>query len=136
MTAPDSVTYNVVELVGDSLTVQVDVGGAWWEYRFERVATVELSGNWKLDFAGVGPSQEDASSFFSISDTGPDGPRAVGLTISTNSVPTVRLGMSRATRPGSKAGRAAVMPVGLRLRLTMAAITPSSGTTRKRQRCS
>ena len=75
--APDSVTYNVVELVGDSLTVQVDVGGAWWEFRFERVAdNAALKGNWKLDFAGVGPSQEDASSFFNISDTGPDGPRA------------------------------------------------------------
>ena len=74
--APDSITYNVVELVGDILTVQIDVGGAWWEFRFERVATVVLSGNWKLEFAGVGPSQEDASSFFNISDTGPDGPRA------------------------------------------------------------
>ncbi|MDH3811704.1 MAG: hypothetical protein OEU60_08350, partial [Gammaproteobacteria bacterium] len=35
-----------------------------------------LEGKWKLAFAGVGPSQEDASSFFNISDTGPDGPRA------------------------------------------------------------
>ncbi len=74
--APDSVTYNVVELVGDSLIVQVDVGGAWWEFRLTRISNLPIVGNWKLAFAGVGPSQEDASSFFSISDTGPDGPRA------------------------------------------------------------
>jgi hypothetical protein len=74
--APDSITYNVVELVGDSLTVQIDVGGAWWEFRLTRVSNLPIVGNWKLAFAGVGPSQEDASSFFNISDTGPDGPRA------------------------------------------------------------
>ncbi|MCO4811394.1 MAG: hypothetical protein KC572_07320 [Gammaproteobacteria bacterium] len=74
--APESITYNVVELIGDSLTVQVDVGGAWWEFRLTRVSNLPIVGNWKLTFAGVGPSQEDASSFFNISDTGPDGPRA------------------------------------------------------------
>ena len=73
--APESVTYEVVELVGDSLTVRIDVGGGWWEFRFERVPAVDLSGNWKLDFAGVGPAAGDTT-WFSISDTGPDGPRA------------------------------------------------------------
>ena len=34
-----------------------------------------LEGNWKLEFAGVGPSAGDTT-WFSISDTGPDGPRA------------------------------------------------------------
>jgi hypothetical protein len=29
--APGSVTYKVVELVGNSLTVRVDYGGGWWE---------------------------------------------------------------------------------------------------------
>ena len=29
--APAFVTYEVAELVGDSLTVKIDVGGAWWE---------------------------------------------------------------------------------------------------------
>ena len=34
--APESVTYTVVELVGDSLTVRIDYGGGWWEYRLSR----------------------------------------------------------------------------------------------------
>ena len=73
--APDSVTYTVVELIGDSLTVRIDYGGGWWEYRLVRVAeTPDLSGNWQLDFAGIGPSEGDTS-WFSISDTGIDGPR-------------------------------------------------------------
>ncbi len=73
---PAFVTYEVVELVGDSLTVRIDFGGGWWEYRLERVAdTADLKGNWKLDFAGVGPAEGDTS-WFSIDDTGPDGPRA------------------------------------------------------------
>ncbi|MDH3925621.1 MAG: hypothetical protein OET41_13555, partial [Xanthomonadales bacterium] len=36
LAAPDSIAYNVVELVGDILTVQIDVGGAWWEFRFAK----------------------------------------------------------------------------------------------------
>ena len=74
--APDSVTYEVVELIGDSLTVRIDYGGGWWEYRLVRVPeTPDLSGEWQLDFAGVGPTEGDTS-WFNISDTGPDGPRA------------------------------------------------------------
>ena len=74
--APDSVTYNVVELIGDSMTIRINVGGGWWEFRLERVAAnAVLSGNWKLDFAGVGPAAGDTT-WFSIDDTGPDGPRA------------------------------------------------------------
>ena len=73
--APASVTYKVVELIGDSLTVRIDYGGGWWEYRLTRSATPPIVGNWKLDFAGVGPTAGDTS-WFSIADTGPDGPRA------------------------------------------------------------
>lgn len=74
--APANVTYEVVELIGDSMTIRIDYGGGWWEYRFDRVAdTSDLRGNWKLDFAGVGPAAGDTS-WFSIDDTGPDGPRA------------------------------------------------------------
>jgi hypothetical protein len=74
--APAFVTYDVVEVVGDSMTVRINFGVGWWEYRLERVAdTADLKGNWKLDFAGVGPSEGDTS-WFSISDTGPEGPRA------------------------------------------------------------
>ena len=74
--APAFVSYKVVELVGDNMTVRIDYGGGWWEYRLERVAdTDDLKGNWKLDFAGVGPAEGDTT-WWSIADTGPDGPRA------------------------------------------------------------
>jgi len=74
---PAFVTYEVVELVGDSLTVRIEAGtGVWWQFGFERVAdTKDLKGDWKLDFAGVGPAAGDTT-WFNISDTGPDGPRA------------------------------------------------------------
>jgi hypothetical protein len=32
--APESITYNIVELIGDSLTVRISTGGGWWEYVF------------------------------------------------------------------------------------------------------
>jgi len=34
--APAFVTYDVVELVGDSMTVRIDYGGGWWEYDLVR----------------------------------------------------------------------------------------------------
>jgi hypothetical protein len=58
--APAFVSYKVVELVGDNMTVRIDYGGGC---------------NWKLDFAGVGPAEGDTT-WWSIADTGPDGPRA------------------------------------------------------------
>jgi len=74
--APTSVTYDVVELIGDSLTVRINFGPGWWEFSFDRVVdTADLRGMWRLDFAGVGPNAGDTS-WFSIADTGPDGPRA------------------------------------------------------------
>ena len=74
--APGSVTYEVVELIGNSLTVRIEAGaGVWWEFRLTRVSGLDIVGNWKLDFAGVGPAAGDTS-WFSIADTGPDGPRA------------------------------------------------------------
>jgi hypothetical protein len=73
--APGSVTYKVVELIGDSLTVRINFGVGWWEYRLSRVTNSPVVGNWKLGFAGVGPAAGDTS-WFSIADTGPDGPRA------------------------------------------------------------
>ncbi|MCJ7590683.1 MAG: hypothetical protein MUO51_04960, partial [Woeseiaceae bacterium] len=30
--APEFVTYEVVELVGGSMTIRIDVGGGWWEF--------------------------------------------------------------------------------------------------------
>ena len=73
--APESVTYSVAELIGDSLTVRIDVGGAWWEFRLTRISNQDVVGNWKLDFAGVGPAAGDTQ-WFEISDTGAAGPRA------------------------------------------------------------
>ena len=34
--APDFVIYNVVELIGDSLTVRINFGVGWWEFDFVR----------------------------------------------------------------------------------------------------
>jgi hypothetical protein len=72
---PDSVTYDVVELIDNSLTVRVNVGAGWWEFRLTRISNLPVVGNWKLAFAGVGPSEGDTT-WFSIDDTGPGGPRA------------------------------------------------------------
>ena len=77
--APESVTYEVVELIGDSLTVRVYAGGTdpevWWEFRLTRISNLPIVGNWQLGFAGVGPAAGDTT-WFDISPTGPDGERA------------------------------------------------------------
>jgi hypothetical protein len=73
--APGSVTYKVFELVGNSLTVRIDYGGGWWEYRLTRISNLPIVGKWKLNFAGVGPAEGDTT-WWSIADTGPEGPRA------------------------------------------------------------
>ncbi len=62
--APESVTYNVFTLDGDDLTVTIDVGTGWWQYRLERVSNSPVVGKWKLDTtggAGVGPAAGDIS---------------------------------------------------------------------------
>ncbi len=64
--APDSITYDVVTLDGDNLTVTIEsVPDNWWTFSFERVNdTAVLVGNWKLDgegAAGVGPTEGDIS---------------------------------------------------------------------------
>ena len=41
--APESVTYEVFELVGDSLTVRISTGGGWWEYRLTRISTSRIA---------------------------------------------------------------------------------------------
>ncbi len=72
---PESVTYEVVELIGDSLTVRINFGPGFWEFRLNRISNDDIVGKWRLNFAGVGPSAGDTS-WFSIADTGPTGPRA------------------------------------------------------------
>jgi hypothetical protein len=63
--APSSVTYNVAELIGNSLTVTIDVAGdgsAWWQFELTRVSNYPVVGKWKLDgegSAGVGPAPGD-----------------------------------------------------------------------------
>jgi hypothetical protein len=58
--APESVTYDVLTLDGDEMTVAVEtLPGNWWTYRYVRVSNSPLVGNWKLDVsggAGVGPA--------------------------------------------------------------------------------
>jgi hypothetical protein len=34
--APASVTYEVVEVVGDSMTVRINFGVGWWQYNLAR----------------------------------------------------------------------------------------------------
>ena len=59
--APDSITYDVLTLDGDSMTVTLETGdGSWWTFALERVTdTAALTGKWSLDgdgAAGVGPT--------------------------------------------------------------------------------
>ena len=63
--APESVTYNVLTLDGDNITVAVEtLPDNWWTYKYVRVSNSPLVGNWKLDVeggAGVGPTAGDIS---------------------------------------------------------------------------
>jgi hypothetical protein len=63
--APESVTYDVTTLDGDSLTVTIEaIPGNWWTFRLARLSDSPLAGNWKLDgegSAGVGPAAGDVS---------------------------------------------------------------------------
>jgi hypothetical protein len=65
--APESVTYQVLDLTGDNLTVTIDTspdGSAWWTYKLVRVSNSRLVGKWKLSEdagAGVGPAAGDIS---------------------------------------------------------------------------
>jgi hypothetical protein len=68
--APDSVTYDVLALDGDTMTVTIDVGTGWWTFTLVRVSNLPIVGNWKLDpqvdnatvaGAGVGPASGDIS---------------------------------------------------------------------------
>ncbi|MBT8068565.1 MAG: hypothetical protein KJO09_15080, partial [Gammaproteobacteria bacterium] len=62
--APESVTYNVSTLDGDNMTVTIDVGTGWWQYRLVRVSNSPVVGKWRLDTeggAGVGPAAGDIS---------------------------------------------------------------------------
>ncbi|RZV34665.1 MAG: hypothetical protein EX272_12255 [Chromatiales bacterium] len=64
--APDSITYDVLTLDGDNITVTIEsLAGNWWTFAFERVNdTAALEGKWKLDgegAAGVGPAEGDIS---------------------------------------------------------------------------
>ena len=65
--APESVTYQIVDLTGDNLTVTIDTsadGSAWWTFKLVRVSNNRLVGKWKLSEdagAGVGPAAGDIS---------------------------------------------------------------------------
>ena len=59
--APDSITYDILTLTADgmSLTVTVETApGVWWTFNLAKVPPSPLAGNWRLDgagSAGVGP---------------------------------------------------------------------------------
>jgi hypothetical protein len=63
--APDSVTYDVLTLDGDNITIAIEaVPGNWWTYKYVRISNSPLIGNWKLSVeggAGVGPAAGDIS---------------------------------------------------------------------------
>jgi hypothetical protein len=63
--APEFVTYNVVGLDGDAMTLAIETAsGTWWQYKLRRASSSPLVGNWKLDgegAAGVGPAAGDIS---------------------------------------------------------------------------
>ncbi len=62
--APESVTYDVLALDGDNMSITIDVSTGWWTYNLVRVSNSPLAGNWKLDVtggAGVGPAAGDIS---------------------------------------------------------------------------
>ena len=65
--APDSITYTVEILDGDSLTVYIETNaGEWWTYRMVRAPVSPLVGKWKLDgegAAGIGPAPLDTQWF-------------------------------------------------------------------------
>ena len=65
--APDSITYTVEILDGDSLTVYIETNaGEWWTFRLARAPVSPLVGKWKLDgegAAGIGPAPLDTQWF-------------------------------------------------------------------------
>ncbi len=72
---PDSVTYDVLTLDGDNMTVTVEAGDSvWWSFALQRVTdTAALAGKWSLDgdgAAGVGPAAGDFSWWASTDEAG------------------------------------------------------------------
>jgi hypothetical protein len=62
--APESVTYKVAVLDGDTMTVAIDYGGGWWQFQLTRVSNSPLVGNWQIGTeggSGVGPTEGDVS---------------------------------------------------------------------------
>jgi hypothetical protein len=65
--APGSVTYDVLELIDNNLTITIDTAGdgsAWWTFNLTRISNYPVVGKWKLateDGAGVGPVAGDIS---------------------------------------------------------------------------
>ena len=69
---PESVTYNVSELIGDSLTLTIQVENGWWYFEMTRISNSPVVGKWKLaveDGAGVGPAAGDIQ-WWSTNDPG------------------------------------------------------------------
>ncbi len=72
--APESITYEVMTLDGDSMTVTVETAaGVWWTFNLARVSNSPAAGNWKLDGEGaasVGPAPESSEWWASTAANG------------------------------------------------------------------
>lgn len=72
--APESITYQVLTLDGDNMTVTVEAAaGVWWTFNLARVSNSPVAGNWKLDGEGaasVGPAPESSEWWASTAANG------------------------------------------------------------------
>ncbi|MFV9551838.1 PKD domain-containing protein [Algibacter sp. PT7-4] len=65
--APSSITYNIEFLDDDTISVNIDIGGGFWNYKLIRAGVVStpLTGTWQManegGALGVGPSVGDTS---------------------------------------------------------------------------
>jgi hypothetical protein len=131
--APDAITYQVVTLEAETLTVTIETAsGTWWTFRFAREPVSPLLGKWVLDgegAAGVGPAEGDISwwsadaATVALRDCWFDDVYEFNADGSFRNI----LG----DEPGSNLSRALRLRVaGRRLLRTMAAMPPSTSTTR------
>ncbi len=71
---PDFVTYDIMTLDGDNMTVTVETAaGVWWTFNLKRVSNSPMAGNWKLagdGAASVGPSAESSEWWASTAANG------------------------------------------------------------------
>ena len=71
---PDSITYQILTLDGNTMTVTVETGpGVWWTFNLKKISASALAGKWKLagdGAASVGPVAESSEWWASTSANG------------------------------------------------------------------